>query len=314
MYTIKQPSKIVFGKNSAREYNLPKDSLVITSQGAKQRGWLEYLRLDSADIFDDVESNPSMETVSKITSQYINKNFSTVIGLGGGSVMDVAKFVGSKLNKLKIMIPTIFGSGSEVTRISVLKLNGKKSSFHDDRLFADVAILDSFFIENSPLEVLKYSLIDACAQSSEAYDSKIGNPYTRFLCKVGFDFLEKGILTMNKETIVTGTLLTGLGFGNSSTTLGHALSYVYSNEGYAHGHTLAHTTMIAHEFNTSQFFNRFLKIVRFLGFKPIKLKKDYHDAADLIMTDKKHLDNNPKNVSKHDIISLLKKIDKHTIL
>jgi len=119
---------------------------------------------------------------------------------------------------------------------------------------------------------------------------------------------------MNKETIVTGTLLTGLGFGNSSTTLGHALSYVYSNEGYAHGHTLAHTTMIAHEFNTSQFFNRFLKIVRFLGFKPIKLKKDYHDAADLILTDKKHLDNNPKNVSKHDIISLLKKIDKHTIL
>ena len=43
------------------------------------------------------------------------------------------------------MIPTTFGSGSEVTRISVLKVDGKKKSFHDDGLFADVALVDPIF-------------------------------------------------------------------------------------------------------------------------------------------------------------------------
>ena len=41
------------------------------------------------------------------------------------------------LKKSKILIPTNFGSGSEVTRISVLKVDGKKKSFHDDGLFAN---------------------------------------------------------------------------------------------------------------------------------------------------------------------------------
>ena len=76
-------------------------------------------------IFDNVEPNPSMNTVENIISQFKNEKFSTVIGLGGGSSLDVAKFVGFKLKKRKIMIPTTFGSGSEVTKISVLTINGK---------------------------------------------------------------------------------------------------------------------------------------------------------------------------------------------
>ena len=48
-------------------------------------------------------------------------------------------------------------------------------------------------------------------------------------------------------------LFSGLGFGNCSTTLGHALSYVFSNEGFSHGHALAFTTTAAHKFNNSEF-------------------------------------------------------------
>ena len=58
MFTIKQPSKIVYGKNSALEYNFPKKSLLITSSGAKNRDWFSYLNLDPDMIFDQVESNP----------------------------------------------------------------------------------------------------------------------------------------------------------------------------------------------------------------------------------------------------------------
>lgn len=48
-------------------------------------------------------------------------------------------------------------------------------------------------------------------------------------------------------------MISGLGFGNSSTTLGHALSYVFSNEGLSHGHALAFTTTVSHKFNNSIF-------------------------------------------------------------
>ena len=73
-----------------------------------------------------------------------------LLGIGGGSSLRCCKICWiSNLKKNKIMIPTTFGSGSEVTKISVLKVNGKKQSFHDDNLIADVAIVDSFFIQNS---------------------------------------------------------------------------------------------------------------------------------------------------------------------
>ena len=265
------------------------------------------LKLQNFSLFDSVESNPSMDTIEKILSEF-NGNYSTIIGLGGGSSLDVAKYVAFKLKKTKILIPTTFGSGSEVTRISVLKIDGKKTSFHNDDLLADVAIVDPFFIQGTPINVIKNSAIDACAQCTEAYDSKNANPYTRFFCKLAFDILEDAIMNENYKKLPYGSLLTGIGFGNSSTTLGHALSYAYSNEGVSHGHALAFTTSVAHKFNNSIFYDRFLKIVKKLKFTRINLKQDIDAASELILLDRKHLDNNPRKISKEEIKILL-----HTI-
>ena len=311
MFKIIQPPSIIFGKHSARYYSFPENCLIITSKGAISRGWLEYLKLSDYHIFDKVEPNPSIETTEDIISEFRNSNFSSIVGLGGGSSMDVAKFVANKMKKFKILIPTTFGSGSEVTRISVLNVNGNKKSFHDDGQIANVAIVDSHFIEDSPLEIIRNSAIDAAAQCSEGYDSKNGNPLTKFLCNKAFELLEEGIIKMDKEKIVLGSLISGLGFGNSSTTLGHALSYVFSNEGISHGHALAHTTTIAHKFNESIFCKRFEKIVNQLGFEKITLKIDLDKASEIILDDRKHLDNNPKNVTKQDIIQLLESIIKN---
>jgi len=309
MFTIKQPNTILFGKYSSRDFSFPENCLIITSKGTKNRGWLDYLKIKNYHVFDNVESNPSIKTAEKIISDFKNSVFSYVIGLGGGSSLDVAKFVACKIKTRKILIPTTFGSGSEVTRISVLKVNGKKQSFHDDRLIADIAIVDPYFIYQTPEQILKNSVIDACAQCTEAYDSKNGNIYTKFLCKKAFDYLEFGIINNDYEKIVFGSLLDGLGFGNSSTTLGHALSYVFSNEGYSHGHALSYTTTLAHKFNSSVFYERFLNIVKNLKFEKISLKQKTDKAADLILTDRKHLDNNPKSVTKENIIELLNKIN-----
>ena len=309
MYIIKQPSKIIFGKHSVSKYDFPENCLLITSKGAKQRGWIEYLRLKNYSLFDKVENNPSIETVEKILSEFSNTKISSIIGLGGGSALDVAKFSAAKMNKFKIMIPTTFGSGSEVTRISVLQIDGKKTSFHNDNFLADISIIDPYFIKDAPFEIIKNSAIDACAQCTEAFDSKLANIYTKFLCEKAFGILEKALIDETYEDLSYGAMISGLGFGNSSTTLGHALSYVYSNEGISHGHALSFTTSIAHQFNNSKFYDRFKSLVDLLNFKPIKLNQNLEKAAELIQTDRKHLDYNPKNISHNEIIKLLSSIN-----
>jgi len=309
MFTIKQPNTILFGKYSSRDFAFPENCLIITSKGAKNRGWLDYLKIKNYHVFDSVESNPSIKTAEEIISDFKNLTFSYVVGLGGGSSLDIAKFVACKIKTRKILIPTTFGSGSEVTRISVLKVNGKKQSFHDDRLIADIAIVDPYFIEGTTMEVIKNSAIDSCAQCSEAYDSKLSNPYTKFLCNTAFDILEHAILNDKFEKLALGSLICGLGFGNSSTTLGHALSYVYSNEGIAHGHALSFTTLVAHKFNNSIFYKRFESLVKKLSFKKISLNLDLNLASELILKDEKHLDNNPIPITKNEIINLLKEIN-----
>ena len=306
MWKILQPSSIHFGAEVARNYHYPSNCLIITSKGAISRGWIDYLKIKNSNVFDEVEPNPSIKTVEKIMSEYKNGNFSSVIGLGGGSSLDVAKFVAFKMRRKKIMIPTTFGSGSEVTRISVFNVDGKKTSFHDEKILADVAIVDPTFIEGTPMEIIKNSAIDSCAQCSEAYDSKLANPYTKFLCNTAFGILEDAILNDKFEKLALGSLLTGLGFGNSSTTLGHALSYVYSNEGIMHGHALSFTTLVAHKFNKSIFYKRFESIVKKLNFKKISLNLELNTASELILEDKKHLDNNPTPITKNEIINLLK--------
>jgi malonic semialdehyde reductase len=309
MFQIKQPPTIIIGNDSCKNFKFKNNCLVITSSGTKNRGWLDHLNISNYHLFDQVEPNPSIDTVTKIIAKFSKMDITEVVGIGGGSSLDVAKYVAYKLKKKKILIPTTFGSGSEVTKISVLKINDKKQSFHDDDLIADVAIIDSFFIQKSPDHIIKNSVIDAAAQCSEAYDSKNANNYTKFLCQHAFQLLEEGILNMDKEKIVIGSLISGLGFGNSSTTLGHALSYVFSNEGYSHGHALAFTTTAAHFFNNSIFYNRFKKLVKKLEFDTIFLKQDFDIASKIILKDRKHLDNNPKIIQKTDIIELLTKIN-----
>jgi succinate semialdehyde reductase len=88
---------------------------------------------------------------------------------------------------------------------------------------------------------------------------------------------------------------------------------VFSNEGYSHGHVLAFTTTLAHEFNMSRFYERFKNIIRKLDVPMIKLKSDLNEAAELIMTDHKHIDNNPIQITKNDIIKLLNRINTEQI-
>ena len=86
-------------------------------------------------------------------------------------------------------------------------------------------------------------------RATEGYDSKLGNDLTRTLCKQAFDVLYDAIINDKPENYPYGSMLSGMGFGNCSTTLGHALSYVFSNEGVPHGYSLSSCTTVAHKHN-----------------------------------------------------------------
>ncbi|MAS50418.1 MAG: alcohol dehydrogenase, partial [Chloroflexi bacterium] len=89
MNIIKQPNHIKFGLGVAKDFSFPQNSLVITSKGAISRGWLNYTDLKSEACFDNVEPNPSLETAQKIISIFENQDIECIIGLGGGSSLDV---------------------------------------------------------------------------------------------------------------------------------------------------------------------------------------------------------------------------------
>ena len=309
MDTVRIPKVIQFGEDALSQAEYPKNALVVTTVPPELSDkWLGKMGIQDYLLFDKVQPEPSIEMVNKVIEEYKSKNISAMIGLGGGSSMDVVKYAASEMGVEKILIPTTFGTGAEMTTYCVLKFDGKKKLLREDRFLADRAVIDSYFMDGTPEQVIKSSVCDACAQATEGYDSKLGNDLTKTLCKQAFDVLYDAIMNDKPENYPYGSMLSGMGFGNCSTTLGHALSYVFSNEGVPHGYSLSSCTTVAHKHNKSIFYDRFKEIIEKMGFDKLDLKADVSEAADVVMTDKGHLDPNPIPISKEDVVKCLNDI------
>ena len=309
MDTIRIPKVIQFGEDALSQAEYPKNALVVTTVPPELSDkWLGRMGIQDYLLFDKVKPEPSIEMVKEVIEEYKSKNISAMIGLGGGSSMDVVKYAASEMGVEKILIPTTFGTGAEMTTYCVLKFDGKKKLLREDRFLADRAVIDSYFMNGTPEQVIKSSVCDACAQATEGYDSKLGNDLTKTLCKQAFDVLHDAIMNDKPENYPYGSMLSGMGFGNCSTTLGHALSYVFSNEGVPHGYSLSSCTTIAHKHNKSIFYDRFKEIIEKMGFDKLELQADVDQAADVVMTDRGHLDPNPIPISKEDVVKCLNDI------
>jgi len=309
MDTVRVPKVIQFGEDALSQAEYPKNALVVTTVPPELSDkWLGRMGIQDYLLFDKVQPEPSIEMVNEVIEEYKSKDISAMIGLGGGSSMDVVKYAASEMGVEKILIPTTFGTGAEMTTYCVLKFDGKKKLLREDRFLADRAVIDSYFMNGTPEQVIKSSVCDACAQATEGYDSKLGNDLTKTLCKQAFDVLHDAIMNDKPENYPYGSMLSGMGFGNCSTTLGHALSYVFSNEGVPHGYSLSSCTTVAHKHNKSIFYDRFKEIIEKMGFDKLELKADVDQAADVVMTDKGHLDPNPIPISKVDVVKCLNDI------
>jgi len=326
------PQKVIFGAGSvaltgeeAKRLGSRK-VLIVTSPGMLHRPHLEQATASlekhklRSDVFSGVTPEPPIEDVYRCISFARKKGPDLLIGLGGGSVMDVAKKAAADLSLPRIMVPTTAGTGSEVTHESVLKVDGKKRAFVDAGLIADVAIVDPNLCQTMSKRLTTSSGMDALAHAVECYESKRSNPVAKTLAFEAYNLVKDNLLkavkgdTQAMVNLSLGSLMAGMAFGNSGTTLGHALSYPLSNRGIPHGEAVAMMLPHALEFNgaDSAFAKKLRKLVRTVEFR-WDPRWDVNQMATEVMEDERHLGNNPVRVTFKDVLGIFEKMKKESL-
>lgn len=205
-------------------------------------------------IYTDVEPEPSLGCAERLVEFTRERKFDCVIGLGGGSALDLAKLAavisqnegniadylnltGTKQLKHegipKILIPTTAGTGSEVTDIAVLSLKGTKDVVSHDYLLANVAIVDPQLTLSVPKRVTAATGIDALTHAVEALLSVNASETTDALALKAVELIGRSLKTAveNGEDVEArtamsnGSYLAGLAFFNAGVAGVHALAY-----------------------------------------------------------------------------------------
>ena len=209
-------------------------------------------------------SNPKYEEMLNGLRLFKENNCDSIISIGGGSCIDVAKTIKLsyladldsdtptflqpyKLNTIRhICVPTTSGTGSESTRHAVIYLDGVKQSICNSVILPEYVILDSNLIVSVPDYQKKATCLDAFSQCIESNWSKKGTKVSRKYARKGYKlFLDcyKGYLNNNLEDIKKMQQvanLSGKAINISETTAGHALSYnITKMFNIPHGHAVA---------------------------------------------------------------------------
>ena len=206
------------------------------------------------ELYTEVVPEPPLEVGEKLVRFTREREFDLIIGLGGGSALDLAKLAGvlathegdvaDYLNLTgtrslthkglpKILIPTTSGTGSEVTNIAVLSLATTKDVVTHDYLLPDAAIVDPALTVSLPPKVTAATGIDALTHAIEAYVSVNANRVTDGLALQAIRLISGSIRTavsdgQNKEArsdMSYGSFLAGLAFFNAGVAGVHALAY-----------------------------------------------------------------------------------------
>ncbi|MEQ1663614.1 MAG: iron-containing alcohol dehydrogenase [Thiobacillus sp.] len=168
-----------------------------------------------------IQGEPSPETVDAAVERYRDYGCQVVVGIGGGSALDAAKAIAgllipgnSVMDHLEgvgperqyegpavpfIAVPTTAGTGSEATKNAVLSLQGAqgfKKSFRDDKLVAEIALVDPDWLVNCPPEVIAANGMDAFTQLLESYVSSKATPLTDSLAWGGMKAARDGLLPL----------------------------------------------------------------------------------------------------------------------
>lgn len=221
-------------------------------------------------FFTGIQPDPSTQCVDKATEAAREVDADTIIGIGGGSCMDVAKAVaclkdtpdsilaylgtqGKAFTERKtqlILVPTTAGTGSEVTNIGVFTniTSGEKLPLASDPFYADDAIIDPLLSYTTPPKVTANTGMDAFAHALEAYWNANSNPISDALAisamKKIMEYLHQAYEhpqdAQARNHMMVASLLAGMAFSQTRTTGCHVLSYPLSTMYHgAHGESCA---------------------------------------------------------------------------
>ncbi|TQR11619.1 iron-containing alcohol dehydrogenase [Psychrobacillus soli] len=215
-------------------------------------------------------SNPDVEDLFHYYKQLESFDYHCIVGIGGGSVLDLSKSLAALKNmkidststlrsviKQKLYIenqnlvpwigiPTTSGTGSEVTCWATIwdRANGLKLSVDWEKLYAHTAIIDPTLTASLPKELTAATALDALCHATEAYWSKSSNEISRIYSLEAINRIVNHFesvlnhpndITLRKE-IALGSLYGGLAFSNTRTTACHSISYPLTLElGMVHG-------------------------------------------------------------------------------
>ena len=276
MQWFKIPEKIYFEAGSIAYLEKMPDierAFIVTDQGMVKLGYVDkilyHLRKREkhvhCEIFDEVESDPSFETVNKGLEMMRNFKPDVIIALGGGSPIDAAKGMwlfyehpeadpeGLKLKFMDIRkrtykfpklgvktkmvaIPTTSGTGSEVTSFAVLtdkKLN-KKYPLADYELTPDVAIVDPDLVLSLPKTVTADTGMDVLTHALEAYVSNMASDFTDGLSEKAVElvvnYLPKAYTDgandkLAREKMHNASTIAGMSFTNAFLGVCHSLAH-----------------------------------------------------------------------------------------
>jgi alcohol dehydrogenase len=253
--------------------------LIVTDKGVIAAGLMRSIEHSlraskiSYAVFDKVEPDPRYEIVADCVETAVNSRAQMLIGLGGGSPMDITKtsavmltnkgpigaFFGINLipkpGLPTILIPTTAGTGSEATPIAILSDEGEKlkKGIVSPYLYPAIAILDAELTVGLPPHVTAATGIDALIHAIEAYTSVNATTITDMFCikAIGLIFKNiriayaKGDNMDARSAMMEGALLAGIGFANAGVTAVHAFAYPIGAEFHI-PHGIANALMLPH--------------------------------------------------------------------
>lgn len=267
--------KILFGRGKVKE--IPRlcerwgrrAFIVVGRASAQKSGVLDDLLNALSQLGKDVTvfsvaSEPSVEDVDRARESARGSDF--VIGLGGGSVLDVAKAVAgllyeerptidflfgeaeiSRLPLSSIAIPTTAGTGSEVTQVSVLiaERNGEriKSSIHHPNLLPRCAVLDPSLTFTCPPSLTASAGADALSHCMESFFSLGANPLSDGIAMQGITLIMNNLQKAvevgdyeSREAMLLGSLMGGISLSLAHLGATHSLAHsLGALKGIPHG-------------------------------------------------------------------------------
>lgn len=212
--------------------------------------------------FDDFKPNPDYSSVKKGVDVFCQNCCDSIIAIGGGSAIDVAKciklYVNMNHNKNYLsqdivpnnikfaVIPTTAGTGSEATKYAVVYYNDEKQSISHESCIPTTVFMDSSVLETLPEYQKKATMLDALCHSIESFWSVNSTDESKQYSKQAIKLIleNKNAYLLNKkignENMLKAAHIAGKAINITQTTAGHAMCYkLTSLYGIAHGHAAA---------------------------------------------------------------------------